>query len=389
MQSPTTRRPETVRLGEILRRCSPANRDVPVDVLEERVLRACGHKTPRIGVDAVAVESTMRGPEDEVRSARSDFAGILGPRGLGELEVRAAARKILDAIGRVDESQRKDALGETITDLARIIGMMKNGPERQAAATGLVKELLEVMRGAGHDTKELVEQRLWNSDLRSTVIELSVQAKASPGNGSFSARGEIHVSNKRRTPAYGTGTDDKTPRLAAVIIRDDAAPAESAEAHADEAEVTARILSSQDVEPLEDKPAAVPQAVPKPMAPMDLALFSAIEAKDVSATEEALGAGADVNARDECGQTPFIRAAVNGDRQMAGMLEKWNADINQQDNEGWTALMFAASSGNRQLIIEILFLGARRYTRNNRGETARMLAAGHPEIVKVLDDDVE
>ena len=57
---------------------------------------------------------------------------------------------------------------------------------------------------------------------------------------------------------------------------------------------------------------------------------------------DALMAGADVNARDEQGETPLMWAVYSADPELVGTLIKAGADVNAQDNESRTALMLAA-----------------------------------------------
>ena len=55
--------------------------------------------------------------------------------------------------------------------------------------------------------------------------------------------------------------------------------------------------------------------------------------------------GADVNAKDNFGNTVLMRPAIRNYTKTAELLIKYGADINAKNNCGFTALMWAASKG--------------------------------------------
>ena len=72
-------------------------------------------------------------------------------------------------------------------------------------------------------------------------------------------------------------------------------------------------------------------------------LFALAKTDDTAAVAEKIAAGADLNARDEYGQTPLMYAASEGDSPaVLDALLKAGADVNAQTDAGWTALMYAA-----------------------------------------------
>ena len=80
----------------------------------------------------------------------------------------------------------------------------------------------------------------------------------------------------------------------------------------------------------------------------------------------ALKAGADVNARDEDGQTAFMEAAsFNENPDVVKALTAAGADVNARDEIGTTALMYAALSNINPNVIKVLLAaGADKYARN-------------------------
>ncbi len=152
----------------------------------------------------------------------------------------------------------------------------------------------------------------------------------------------------------------------------------------------------------------------------DQALIEAASKGDLEHIRELLDKGADVNARDEKGQTVLIRtisprysvepkfliekgADINAfERELAALtkplahhrfeivkflLEK-GADVNAKDTLGWTALMEAAMKGNVEIVQALLDKGADVNAETKDGSTALIDAAmeGNVEIVQALLD---
>ena len=116
-------------------------------------------------------------------------------------------------------------------------------------------------------------------------------------------------------------------------------------------------------------------------------LFKAVKASNASQVNEALEAGANINAKDSDGWTALMRASRNGYKAIVKTLLDKGADVNAKDKEGGTALMWATFK-NRTAIVKILIdKGADVNARDNRGSTALMMAAinGHTDIVALLE----
>ena len=75
----------------------------------------------------------------------------------------------------------------------------------------------------------------------------------------------------------------------------------------------------------------------------DRALFTALKLKSIQAVEQAIAAGADVNARDESNITPLLWAINNNQKGIVELLIIKGADVNFKDLAGQTPLDWAES----------------------------------------------
>jgi hypothetical protein len=87
--------------------------------------------------------------------------------------------------------------------------------------------------------------------------------------------------------------------------------------------------------------------------------------------------GADVNAKNKYGWTPLIRAANNGLADVCLALINTDADVNAIDNDGWTPLIWAANNGLADLCLALINTGANVNATNQYGNTPLMWAAGN------------
>jgi hypothetical protein len=99
-----------------------------------------------------------------------------------------------------------------------------------------------------------------------------------------------------------------------------------------------------------------------------------------------INAGAKVNVRDKDGDTPLISAAeVNNVDALKALIEA-GAKVNAANNDGDTALMKAASSGLVNNVRALIMAGADVNARNKEGKTALMYAddEGQRAVIRLL-----
>jgi ankyrin repeat protein len=119
----------------------------------------------------------------------------------------------------------------------------------------------------------------------------------------------------------------------------------------------------------------------------DAALRKAAQDGDMTAVKDLLAKGANVNARDDKGQTALLWVAPARDNpEMAQLLIDKGADVNAKDNEGETALMIAASQSNPGILAALIEAGAEVNAQSNSGRTALMAAAARANLeeIKIL-----
>ena len=137
------------------------------------------------------------------------------------------------------------------------------------------------------------------------------------------------------------------------------------------------------------------------------AIRKAPQSKQVELVGTLVAAGADVNYRDESGETPLgaaisleqpvvakylvdggadvnaptvndsyplIEASKKGFNHLVSTLIRQGADINQQDSMGRTALVAAVATGRQRLVDTLLRSGANAMHKDNNGISAVMLA---------------
>ena len=85
-------------------------------------------------------------------------------------------------------------------------------------------------------------------------------------------------------------------------------------------------------------------------------------------------AGADVESRGHCGQTPLHRAAIEGHAPVITELIKAGADVNATDNDGWAPLHYAVHFGDEDCVALLLAHGADVHKADDVGMTPMRVA---------------
>jgi ankyrin repeat protein len=121
-------------------------------------------------------------------------------------------------------------------------------------------------------------------------------------------------------------------------------------------------------------------------------LHLAAEANDVLLIERLSELGADLEARDHQGRTPFMLAT---DAAALSALVRCGADVDAEDEQGDSALHHAARANNEDLVFAYLVLGANPHLKNEDGvvpamhtesaEIARLL--NYPNVAWILDGE--
>ncbi len=104
------------------------------------------------------------------------------------------------------------------------------------------------------------------------------------------------------------------------------------------------------------------------------ALMSAALSNNLGKTQALLGAGADVNRRNNGGETALTFAAFNGWAGVAKLLLARGADVNLVPESGNTALIQAAGQGHADVVRLLVERRADVNARNKDGKTALMIA---------------
>ena len=132
----------------------------------------------------------------------------------------------------------------------------------------------------------------------------------------------------------------------------------------------------------------VSPATPSAQDLLNSKLFDAASAGDLAKVKALIAARADVNAKNNVGDTALMMASGFGHLEVVQALLAAKADMNAKRNDGDTALMFASGNGRLEVVRALLAAGADVNAKSRHGNTALGGASGNdrPEIVKLLKD---
>lgn len=118
---------------------------------------------------------------------------------------------------------------------------------------------------------------------------------------------------------------------------------------------------------------------------------AAVESAALVAIDTQLALGADINARDQHGQTALMNAARDGQASIVRLLVARGADLNHHAKYGLTALMLAVIRGHTEVVRVLVEAGAdltpaATGTPGFHGKTAAALARdrGDEVVVQLL-----
>jgi ankyrin repeat protein len=122
--------------------------------------------------------------------------------------------------------------------------------------------------------------------------------------------------------------------------------------------------------------------------PASFSLNEAVRLNDIVLVQSFIDGGADVNERDELGETPLHVAVVRGYRGIASLLLENGADVNAGDVRGLTPVHAAAWRGYRDTVDLLITHGADITARDKDGLSPLHTAAlaGRKETVALLID---
>ena len=107
--------------------------------------------------------------------------------------------------------------------------------------------------------------------------------------------------------------------------------------------------------------------------------------------QQALDAGADVNAKSWYNRTALTQASWNGHTEIVKLLLENGADVNAKNYDDYPALIRASQYGYTEIVAMLLEKGADVNAKTNDGYTALIWASnkGHIEIVALLTAAIE
>jgi len=118
----------------------------------------------------------------------------------------------------------------------------------------------------------------------------------------------------------------------------------------------------------------------------DTALLLAAKSGKIDTTRLLIEKGANIEAKNNVGETALIAACTSGHAEIAELLVEKGAVTDARDDGGATLLMYAGLGGNTAIIDLLLAKGANINAQDDKGETPLMYAAsaGSMDAVKLM-----
>ncbi len=115
-------------------------------------------------------------------------------------------------------------------------------------------------------------------------------------------------------------------------------------------------------------------------------LRNACENGNIDLVKKMLSYGADVNAKNNNGETSLHSASIHGYTEIVKLLLEHGADVNVKNNNGRTALYLASTNRHIETVKLLLGHGANVNVKDNNGDTPLYWASmyGYSETVKLL-----
>lgn len=101
---------------------------------------------------------------------------------------------------------------------------------------------------------------------------------------------------------------------------------------------------------------------------------------DPAVVQQLLEKGANIEAKNQFGETALMHAAKHGHANVVKLLLDKGSNIEAKDKTGGTALMTAAAWGRANVVKLLLDKGANVDTKNQNGRTALMCAVGPDRV---------
>jgi ankyrin repeat protein len=93
-----------------------------------------------------------------------------------------------------------------------------------------------------------------------------------------------------------------------------------------------------------------------------------------------IDAGANINIKDDKGQTPLHKACISENQEMVKLLIQKGADLEIKDNDGDTALLIASLFNDLSIVVNLIDAGANIDAQNNDRQTVDYILNHNLEI---------